>query len=367
MSEEQSLPVAKLIDKEIENKRNIAWGKLGVQIYHSEIILQLRAQEITSKLIDPTAPELIKQAEEAVAVVKKEYDSLQEERKVITSKFDPVIARLMEHEKAILKCIQINQEAILKQKQHLKEAAKTEAVKAKELKDVAAQVRVYVADMHAAFLSAQLSQLAKGYEYALSINLSMEALPEFIQKLCARVNIANCTMPSPHPLFQYNTQEAIDKVVAENFNPWPAQRYVDGFALDVTNKFSDWEQALKNKETAKKLNDDAVAETTAAISDQKAKQATAAKLEALAIPLTEGADIKPLKEVWHITEPTNWDEIFAIINAFAVNRNLVQKELSKIKPINFGIKQMIAALLKVKADDENFECTGITFTKIDKL
>lgn len=367
MSEEQSLAVAKLINKETENKRNVAWGKFGVQLYHTEVNLQLRAQEIISKLIEPVSIEFIAQAEAAYAAVKKEHAELQKDRIAVTGKFNPVVKRLMEPENGINEALEKNYQAILKAKQEQKDALKNEANKAKELKEIAAQVRVYVADMHAAALNAQLALLSKAYEHALSTSLSMQALPEFLQKLCARVNLNNCIVPPPKPQFQYNKQADVDKVVAENFNPWPAQKYVDGFALDVTNKFSDWEQALQNKDAAKKLNDDAVAETTAAIDDQKTKQTTAAKLEALSVPIVEDAGMKPLKETWKISEPNNWDETFAIINAFAVNRNLVQKELSKIKPINFGIKQMIAALVAVKNLDEKFECTGITFSKIEKL
>lgn len=369
MSEEQSMQVVKFtIDPVEESKKVEAWGKFGSQLYRAGVRLQLQTQEIVNQLIDPTSSDLITQAEQALAAVKKDYHALQQSRIAVTSKFDPVVARLMESEKSLLKSIGINQDAIVKAKQKLKEEAKTEVAKAKELKDIAAQVRVYVADMHAASLNAQLALLSKAYDHALATSLSAESLPEFIQKLCARVNINNSITPLPKPKFQYNTEEDINKVVAENFNPWPAQKYADGFALDVTNKFSDWEQALQNKEAAKKLNDDAVAETTAAIDDQKTKQTTAARLEALAIPLTEGTDSKPLKEVWQIAEPQNTDEMFCIINAFAVNRDLVEPQLGgRTNPANIGIKQMIAALVAVKKADENFECTGITFSKTEKL
>lgn len=373
MSQEQSLPLVTVSKDPIEEEKKIkAWGTFGAQLYGAELRLQLQAQEISKKLIDPTSnTELIAQAEESYAIVRKDYLALQQSRISVTAKFDPVTARLMEPEKGLNKALEDNKQAILKAKQTAAQTAKTEAAKAKELKDIAAQVRVYVADMHAAALSAQLSLLSRAYQHALETSLSMEALPEFIKKLCARVNLQNCITPPPKPAFQYNTQEDVDKVVAENFEPWPAEKYVEGFALDVAHKFSDWEHALKNKDAASKLNDNEVAETTAAIDEQKTKQSTAARLEALSVPLVdEGAIVtgKPLKEAWQIAEPQTYDEMFKIINAFTINRQLVLPVLgTRTNPANFGIKQMIAALLAVKKADANFECTGIAFIKIDKL
>lgn len=366
MNEEQKMQVAKLVTPEEQTKID-AWGKFGSQLYRTEITLQLQAQEIATKLIDPITSALIADAEQAYATVKKEYGELQKRRIAVTSKFDPVITRLSSHEKTLLKSLQDNAQAILKAKQVLKEAVKTKEAKEKELKDIEKQVLVYVADMHAAYLAAQLKTLSDAYEYALANNITIEALPEFKAKVCARVNINNRITPPPKPIAQYNTQEAVDAEVLKHFNPWPPIDYVNGFTADVELKFSDWQQALQDKPAAKELNQKEVSTTTAAIDDQLQKQKISAGLNALAVPLVEFEDSKPLKEVWKITEPVTPDEIFAIINAFAVNRNLVQDAVTKIKPLNFSIKQMIAALIKVKTEDESFECTGIIFTKIDKL
>lgn len=368
MSEQNLLPVKINIDIAEEQKKIAAWGKFGSQLYHTDLTLQAQTQQIVNKLIDPTSQELIAQAEAALAEVKKDYSELQDRRIAVTSKFDPVIKRLMQHEKSLLRCIEINQEGILKAKQKVKEAAKTEAAKAKELNDIAAQVRIYVADMHASYLNAQLKTLSDGYKYALANNLTGKTFEEFLVKLKARVNLNNRITPLPKPTFQYNTQEDVDRVVLENFNPWKPEDYVNGFELDVDAKFMDWEHALQNKAAAETLNQNIIAETEAAIIEQKNRQTTAAKLEALAVPLTDGADAKPLKEVWQIAEPTTVNEMFNIINAFAVNRALVEPQLkANVNPANIGIKQMIAALVAVKKLDENFECTGITFSKIDKL
>lgn len=366
MEEQKVIQLAK-VDPVEEQKKVEAWGKYGSVLYKSQIALQAQAQEIIGKLIDPTTTDLIAKAEQAYAEVKKEHAELVKKRIVITSKFDPVLARMSAPEKSIAQQLQLNAEAILKAKQREKEAAKTKEAKEKELRKIGEQVRIYVADMHAAYLYSQLKTLNAAYEHALANNITVEELPEFKAKVCARVNLANRQTPPPKPQFQYCTQEEVDAEVAKNFTPWPAEEYVSGFAADVENKFIDWQQALKDKQAAKELNEQETKQTEAAISEQKQKETIAANLEALAVPIAEATGTKALKEVWTIKEPETIAEAFTIINAFAVNRNLVEEKLRKITPVNLSVKQMVAALLAVKTDDPNFECTGIAFIKIDKL
>lgn len=368
MSEEQQLQIAKLIDKEVENKRRVAWGGFGVELYHGEIALQLRAQEIAAKLIKPENGEQIAEAEAALASVKKECADLIEDRKVkYTARFISVTKRLMKPENSIEEAIAANQAEIIKAKQDLKEEQKTKENKEKELKQIAEQVRIYVADMHASYLKAQLTLLSRAYENALENNISIEDLPVFLGKVLARVNLKNMETPPPKPAFKYNTQEDVDAEVAKNFNPWPAQKYVDGFSIDLQSKFSDWELALKNKPQAKKINANEEALTVEAIEDNKEKETVAAKLDAIAMPLTETAGVKQLKERYKIIEPDTLEQAFSIMNAFLVNKKLVVPELNKIKPVNLGVKQMIGALEDIKNKDEAFEVTGIKFTKIEKL
>ena len=216
---EQQLPGAG-IDQVEQEKKVVAWGKFGAQLYKTDITLQLQAQQITNKLIDPTTPELIKAAEEAVALVNKEAKELQQRRIEVTNKFTPVIDRLIGHEKTIFAAVEKNKAAILKAKQDAKEAERTKEAKEKELKQVAETVRVYIADMHASYLNAQLKLLSDGYKYALQQNLTGEPFQLFIAKLKARVNLQNRITPPPKLIAQYNTQEAIDAEVLKCFKPW---------------------------------------------------------------------------------------------------------------------------------------------------
>lgn len=368
MSEEQQLQIARLIDKEVENKRRVAWGGFGVELYHGEIGLQLRAQEITDKLIEPKTTAQIKEAEQALAQVKKEQAALIEDRKNnYTARFNSVAKRLMQPEQSIEEAIKANEAALIKAKQKEKEELKTTENKDKELKAIAEHVRLYIADMHAAYLKAQAKLISDAYKHALTAKIPVEQINDYVAKVSARINIANRVTPLPKPSFKYNTQDVIDKCVTANFTPWAPQQYVDGFAIDIKNKFSDWELALKNTEQALKLNDEEEGVTILAIEDNKEKETVSAKLEAIGMPLSEAPTTKALKQVWKIVEPETIEEAFLIINAFTVNKKLCVPELNKIKPINIGVKQMISALEGVKNKDVAFEVTGIKFMQVDKL
>lgn len=366
MSEEQNLQLTNLIDKEVENKKRVAWGGLGVQIYHSELSLQLVAQEISKKLITEIPTNKIADAEKALADVRTLYRALVESRKNVTSKLDAVTDRAMLPEKGVLAAIEKNVAEIIKAKKQQEEERKTQDNKDKELKQVAEKVRVYVADMHASYLNAQAKLLADSYKHALDKEIGMESLTEYLTKIKGRVTIASMTTPSPKIAAIFNTQEDVDAEILRNFIPWTAQKYVDGFQLDLKNKYSDWELALKNKETAAEISTKELAETIDAINDNKEQEVIGAKLDTFASPVQESG-VKELKRPYKIPEPETMDQAYTIMNAFIVNKKLCIPHLTKIKPVNFGIKQMMAALEGIKNNDENFAFTGLVFTQIEKL
>lgn len=369
---ELRLEIAKRIDKAEENKKLVAWGKFGVQLYHADIELQLRAQEIIKGLIEPDTADKIADAEAAVAATKKLKKILQDDRiNITTARFDPVTARLMKPEKDIDAAIAIKEAAILKAKQKQRDDLKASEDKEKEIKSVIEHVRLYISDMNSAFLNAQAKLLKDSYEYALKHEIQEgHALDEYLSKVKARITVANHTMPKPVPPFKHNTQDKIDEIIKENFKPLSGQNYVDSFQLDLSAKFKDWDNALRNKERASELNAEEFNETVDALNDLKDKETISAKLETIAAPSsTIGHSVgKPLKEVYRIDlSDFAINDSFSVMNAFLINRAITEPQLRKINPLNLSVKQMISALEAIKNDDNNFECTGITFKKIDKL
>lgn len=361
------MEIQKHIDDKVLKARAASWSGFGVELYKKEILLQLTAQEIIGKLITPTTEEQLKDAEQAIATVKRERDALIEQRKATTEKFKPVAARLMQPEKDIDAAILNTEAALLDIKKKQKEQEKEKQDKQKELISIAEQTRVYVADMHASILKALLKLINDAYTHALSVDMPHDQVPAFIAKVSARVNAATTTTPRPKPQFKYNTAEAVEAEIDKHFKPWQPQQYIDGFKIDIEKKFFDWQLALKNKQQAEKLNTEEYTETVAAIEDNKERETVSAKLDSIAMPVEVTQDVKPLKEVYKLEEPDTIEEAIIIINAFTVNRNICIPGMRKIKPINIGVKQMITALESVKNEDNNFEATGLTFKKIEKL
>lgn len=367
MPQEQLPAIVPVINPQEEQKKVEAWGGFGKQLYRTEINLQLRSQAIIAKLLYPETAEQIQAAESALAIVKKERRDLLQHRITVTSKFDPVIARLMKPEKDIDVEVLKNEAAILVAKKAEKEAAKLIENKAQELKAIAEHVRVYVADMHAAYLKAHAALINTAYEHALQIDLPVTGIDEYLAKVQVRINKSNTETPPPKPAFKYNTLADAEAEVVKHFNPWKPEQYIEGFKIDIAAKFSDWELALKNKTQAAELNKKEYDTTIDAIDDQKGRETVAAKLDAIAMPVTTDVSGKKLKEVYRLDEPLTIDQAFTIINAFAINRRITEPELRKILPVNLGVKQMIAALESIKNKDENFEVTGLTFKTVEKL
>lgn len=386
MSENLEIQLAKLIDKAQENAKRTAWAGFGVALYHSDLRFQLIAQSISGKLINPKDTSEIEKAEEALALAKKEHKKLVDERIAITTaRFEPVTKRLMTPEKEVLEAFAKNEAEILKAKKQREQEAKTKENKEKELREVAEKVRVYVADMHSAYLNAQLKLISDSYKHALNnfekntagdvfivipskADNATTSIPfsTFLSTLKGRVTLLNRKTPPPKITAQFNTQDAVDEEIKKWFKPWSPQQYVDGFIVDVDKKYEDWDLAMKNKETALELNENEEKITTVAINEQKEQETVAAKLEAIATPIADVA-VKEIKRPWKIKEPETIDEAFNILNAFVINRKLTQPELSKIKPINLSIKQMMGALESIKEKDEKFSFTGIVFSQIEKL
>lgn len=360
------MEIQKHIDDKVLKARAASWSGFGVELYKKEIQLQLAAQEIIAKLITPTKEQL-KEAEQAVATVKKELEALIDERKVPTERFKKVAQRLMEPEKQVEQAVNKIQEGILKVKQELKADEKAADDKRKELVAIAEQTRVYVADMHASILKALAKLINDAYKHALEVDMPVTEVPAFIAKVSARVNAGTTTTPLPQPKFKHNTKEDVDAEVAKHFKPWTPEQYIQGFTIDIEKKFFDWELALKNKPQAEKLNTNEYTETVAAIDELKERETMTARLDAIAMPVETAPDVKPLKEVYKLEEPETIEQALEIINAFTINRALCIPEMRKIKPMNIGIKQMIAALEAVKNADNAFEVTGLLFKKIDKL
>lgn len=354
-------------NQEEEKKKIKAWGGYGKLLYESEINFQVRAQSLIKQLINPITPDLIIEAEQKLALVKKGKIELTDNRIGVTSKFDPVLKRLMQPEKDVQAEITKNESLILKAKIAKKNEDKLKEDKQKELKQIEEHVRLYVADMHASYLETHNKLIADSYKYALDQKIPLSELNTYLDKVRNRITLENQATPRPQPKFSLNTPEDVEIEIKKHFNPWKPEEYVKSFRADLNTKFSDWANALKNPDLAIKLNDEEFNTNSAAISDLKSKETVAVKLDAISTELEPVQPGRSLKEVYKLPEPLTMEDADIIINAYCVHRKECKKYIRKISPMNFGVKQMISVLESLKNDDNNFSYTGLNFKLVETL
>lgn len=355
-------------DKELLEKKRTNWGNFAVTIHNTEMQLQVTAQQISATLVAPTKVEDLPAAERALDAAKKNLKTLIDTRKVITGRFDEVAVRLMLPEKSVDQNISTFATAVINVKKQKEIADRASEQKRIELAQVAEKVRIYIADINAAYLTEQAKLISDSYVYALA-NIDPQSLDEYISKIKKRVTVAKRTMQAPSIKAIHNTQTDIDAEIAKVFKPISAQQYVDDFASDVDQKYFDYKLAWNNKTQALDLNTQEEAENATAITQQKQHETVAATVMALAAPaLTVGVQTKNLKSVYKLVMDETFENANIIITAYLSNAQKCRSKLSISKWLTgFGVKQMMGALEKLKAADEKFDFQGLVWTTEDKL
>lgn len=363
MDQNQALQPA----QEVVEKKRAAWGNLGVTVHHTELTLQAKAQEIAKLLVVPTKTDELPIAEQALKNVTRQRDALVEDRKKITSKLDDISARLMLPEKSLQQSISNFTAELIKIKQQAALAAAANKNKQLELTQIAESVRIYVADINAAYLTEQAKLISDSYKYALD-NIPPENIAPYLEKVKARITVAKRTMPPPVVKAIHNTQEAIDAEILKVFKPLSAQDYIDGFATDLALKYSDYKLAWQNKEQAIEVNAREESDNQTAIANQKQQEVVAANVRSMATPVVVGHTTKDLKEVYKLSMEETFENANIIIQAYLSNLGRCKAELRTTKWFSgFGVKQMIGALEKIKNDDGKFQFDGLVWTTENKL
>lgn len=356
-------------DAQIVEKKRAAWGKIGVSIHNTEKALQLRAQKISNSLVlPPTDTKEIQKAEEALKLATQNRVALEEDRKKITGTLNDVINRLMVPEKSVTAAISTFTGELIKLKKRADEEEKTNQQKAQELKQVVEKVRLYIAEINASFLQETAKLISDSYKHALE-NIKPEDIEVYKEKFISlRITEKKYTIQSPTIKAVYNTQAVIDQEIAKVFKPKTAAEYVEGFKIDIKNKYSDYKLAWENKEQALLLNKKEEAETAEAINQQKQQDVVAANVQAMISTPVVGWSGKSLKEVYKLAMDETFESANIICMAYIANSNKCREKLQVTKWLSgFGTKQMIGALEKIKNEDEKFDFNGLVWTKTDKL
>lgn len=358
-------------------KKGENWKVFGTTMYKKEINLQLRAQQIIAAIPAPTTIEQLPEFEKNLTQARADLIKIKNERIAeITGKFDAIATRLMQPEKSVEAHIKGLEPILIGLKKANQEKQQAGANKANELKAVREHMIRYAADMQAAILKQQTQWLTDGYSYALD-NITLEALPNFLKTLKARVSIAPpvktgvqlTTIPPPAFKAVHNTQLDLDNIIITEFDQGitPAQ-LKDGYDNAVNEKFSDFEIALKNKPKAKEINANEQQQITQAIDTAKDQAHVAATFVSAASEISSGpTGIKDLKKVYKLDIEETKANAVKVMAAFAANMQKCMEHLRLSKWFNLSVKQMMSALQDEKNKDNAFEVTGLTFIETDKL
>jgi hypothetical protein len=352
---------------EVINKKRIAWGNLGVEIHNLHLSLQVQGQGIINRLLLPTETARIPQAEEILAQAKRDKDALYKKRLETTNKLDDVKARLMQPEKSVNDKIAEYIDGLIKLKKKKKDEDDAAQIKLDELKKIAENVRLYIANQNAAYLKEHADLISKSYIYALE-KVPPEQLEPYLAKIRARITIGNRTMQKPSFGAINATQEEVNAEIDKAFQPQPAQYYVSGFVHDLNVKYADYTQAWDNKDQALYLNTQETAQNHSAIEQAKTEDVVAANIQSMATSVLVTTDSKELNEVFVLNMPETFEAANIIVMAYLANSAKCRTKLRVTKWLTgFGIQQMSDALEKIKNEDNNFNFSGLIWTTKSKL
>lgn len=387
MSEQQLTTINYTAEQVVEiEKRGLSWKLLGESAAKVEIQLIEDAEAVIKRISKlPTTIEEIQVAEATLKNVNSEYLRIEENRSIVTKKFDALITRYMAPSKSIQPYIVAYRNKIIE----IKEAHEKDQASIEEKKKEVTFVKEFLANQVNAFDASCKTKIAKlitsAYAYALGAgNIgTVDALKSYLDqiingkkgddtvtppklpiapKLSAKDFIYNPTMPK---LVQVTEQEYATMV--ENIEI-PTD-YVKLFHSDLEKQFSDYETAWHNKEQALINQRKEDADKEKAIAEELANKNVAAKLEASAVPIVDKTDIKALKKLYIVDnmEDVSEENAMKIMSAYIANLAVCRTHIRLKNWLNLSPMQMAGALQKIKNDDNAFEVTGIVWKEVSKL
>lgn len=359
------------LSAEIEKKAN-QWRNMGIAIIETKTSLQLMSQEAIKELIIPTSIETVIDSENSVKVAKKKYAAIQEKRKAITGVLDKVIAGLSEYEKSILAAFPPIEAEIMKFKKIDADNKQKAQNKAIELRAIKENFINHVTKSDMTFKQAIADQVAKCYNYALGagnvgLNAQGEIDNDFLAKCRGWFKSEDFSIVCPIYVLTFNTSEEC-KAIWDAIEIKTSKFYYDIYEAQLTQKFTFYSVALKDKEAALKVSEEAAARAAADLIKEQSANETAAKLESIATtytPTVSGPEIKALKQVYELELEDTKECAIKVMAAFIGNLALCEGGV-RASWLKLSVGQMASAIEWAKKNDPNFEC-GLPFKIVEKL
>lgn len=365
---------AELIRKEnlteVEQQKYSTWGKFGVILTRSELELQAAVQGAILKFIQPVDESNIVASEESLKVVKKQLAFVETKRKEITSKLDEVTKRLMAPEKSLGESVAQFSKAILDKKLEIEKNQKAKKEREEQILKIRQDIANCLVEFDIQCKNFINQRVAFAYEYALENNILPVDIDKYIEACSKKYNASHFVPILPKFSAPRLDNTEVEQIIGEEFK-YDSQKYVDMYQNDLQFKFSDYETAYLQKESALALSVKEAAEKALKLQEEKQNAELAANIATSSVPLmvqTPGvAQMKALKTSWDIDMEETAENAYKIIAAFIANKALCEPKLQVTKWFVLTPKQMAGALCKVKNQDEKFAPAGIIFKEVSKL
>lgn len=350
---------------DLQNKQT-AFAKFYELAYRTEISLANKVK--IGEINLPTNIDELPGAESRLLEIKKLQQDIKAERSVITKKLDELGGRFMTYEKELQPAIdQLTTGIITVKKAH--EAAQAEI---RQKQQAIQAFREHVVSVRIANDSQfkQIIQVAvnKAYQDALNGEVtSMDQLESYLQKVCERVTTGSFIGRNFTAASSMLSKDEIESIIGELYTI-AVEDYVTLFAIELENRFSDYEVALHNKQQALAIaNREALDATVEIIKEAESAQLEVDIQSAMIFDTVPDTFVKPLKKSYAIDMDDTMQNALKIMAAFSGNINLCLPKLKITKWMAFTPAQAGTALAKVKCDDNNFTPAGIIFKEVDKL
>lgn len=369
MSEIQNLP-ATAADEVVARKIQ-AWGQLGAASHQLQERLQMMKEKSLSKIKDlPSDLNKIADYDAALKVVNSEKLQIVNLRKELTSKLEAISTRMMQPEKEFARAIQLYETALISVKKSKQAAELAAKYKTDEIARIREQFSNHISASNAGYETLVTNKIMKCYEHALNTNIPETDIPATMEKMKAALTIESFTIQQPPVTLVYANQEQVNAIWVELHSKYASlpSAFLTTYHFGLRDKFEFYGIALKNKEASLEHAKAEQAKELQAIADRAEDEKVAAKLETIApMEPTIVAGGKALKNVYVLDMPDNEQTAIILMTAMAANWSTAKNKLRVTIWSNLSIKQMGAALVALKNDDEKFSVSGLVFKKEDKL
>lgn len=352
----------------MEAKR-VAWGKIGVGIYTTELKLQAMAQKAINSLVYPKTIQDIPHAEEQLKTLSAKEKEVTEERMKITSIFRDVADRLMLNEKSFAEPKKKLTELTITLKKKNDDINNAAANRTKEAQLLKEQIIKHCADLDAKIKLYINEMINKYFIYSLEQSIPIAEINSHIKRWsdAGCLKIMEFKFKAIEPKVAYITMTEAQEIIKNNFNIHLID-YKNTFEFAIRDKFRDYEVAFLNKSQALQANALEKAEADKKIADAKLNTEITASIEAnVSVTPTQIVDTKALKKTYEVDMPETVDNALLLFSAFAANKEKCLAKLNVKKWFSFNASQVAAALGKIKSDDNTFQPSGIIFKEGAKL